>query len=248
MATQGDGPKSRVNPKYLAVLAIVLFGSAAIAGFYSFGMQGTGTTKTTSTTSSTTTACAAAAPAVDQQLVPKTFGAITEYTLSANRTPERGSGRAGRLGLVRRVGASRRGPPLPQRHASPSTVAVPRPGFDEQLRDGRRTSGASPSGTARSGEATSFYSRLVGVNPATGQTQQIDLANDTTPYTLAVSPNNYLWFTASKLGAPDREGEPDQRLRSTYYNLPTAKYWESVYMLFKNSTIGYVLALDGTEP
>jgi hypothetical protein len=34
-----------------------------------------------------------------------------------------------------------------------------------------------------------------------------------------------------------------------YYNLPTAKYWESVYVLFKSdSTAGYVLALDGADP
>ncbi len=243
MATQRDGPKSRVNPKYLAVLAIVLFGSAAIAGFYSFGMQGTGTTKTTSTTSSATTACTTAAPAVDQQLVPKTFGAITEYTLSPNRTPggiavneTDGSVWFGEWGL---------------------------PGVAHLYQNGTLTEFPWPSSKSTSlgycGTQTNiwgvvlwngsvwgsdfFYNRLVGVNPSTGQTQQIELANDTSPYTLAVSSNNYLWFTASKLGAQIGKVNPTDHA-VTYYNLPTGKAWESVYILFKNSTVGYVLALD----
>ena len=91
-----------------------------------------------------------------------------------------------------------------------------------------------------------LYSRLVGVNPSTGQAQKIDLVNNTEPYTLAVSPNNYLWFTASKLGAQIGKVSPTNGTVS-YYNLPTGKDWEAVYVLFQNDTTGYVLALDGLE-
>ncbi len=33
-----------------------------------------------------------------------------------------------------------------------------------------------------------------------------------------------------------------------YYSLPTGPSWESVYLLFKNVTVGYVLALNGADP
>ena len=74
-------PGARRRVKYLAVLAIALFVSAGIAGYYSFGMDapGTGAASSTisSTTSSSSSTCATAPLAKNQQLSPTTFNAIT---------------------------------------------------------------------------------------------------------------------------------------------------------------------------
>ena len=248
MATQGDGPKRRVNPKYLAVIAIVLFGSAALAGFYSFGMQPSGTTVgSSSSNSSSTTACTAAAPEVDQRLAYTTFGAITEYTLPANRTPSGvavapdGSAWFGEWGLPGVAHLFPNGTITEYKWPYPDPASISNCQMATQIWGVALWNGSVWG-------SDFLYSRLVGVNPSTGQAQKIDLANGTTPYTLAVSPNNYLWFTESKLGAAIGRVSPTNGTVD-YYNLPTAKYWESVYVLFKSdSTAGYVLALDGADP
>jgi virginiamycin B lyase len=247
MATQGDGPRRRVNPKYLAVLAIVLFGSAALAGIYSFGMQSSGTTGSpSSSSSSSTAACAAAAPEVDQKLASTTFGAITEYTLPANRTPSGvaaapdGSVWFGEWGLPGVAHLFPNGTVTEYKWPYPDSASISNCQMATQIWGVALWNGSVWG-------SDFLYSRLVGVNPSTGQDQKIDLANGTTPYTLAVSPNNYLWFTESKLGAAIGRVSPTNGTVD-YYNLPTAKYWESVYVLFRNDTVGYVLALDGVDP
>jgi hypothetical protein len=248
MTGRVDGRRRGVALKYLAVLAIALFASAAIAGIYTFSTAPPGKTATTSavtSTSSSSSSCASPAPAVDQQLAATTFGAISEYTLAANRSPTGiivapdGSVWFGEWGL---------------------------PGVAHLLPNGTLTEYPWPysytSGSSFCGQKTEIwgvalwngsvwgadllYSRLVGVNPSTGQAQKITLVNGTSPYTLAVSPNNYLWFTASKLGAQIGKVSPTNG-SVTYYNLPTGKDWESVYILFQNDTRGYVLALDGDQ-
>jgi len=247
MATQGDGSKRRVNPKYLAVLAIVLFGSAALAGFYSFGMQPSGTIGSSSpSNSSSATACTAAAPEVDQRLTSTMFGAITEYTLPANRTPSGvavapdGSVWFGEWGLPGVAHLFPNGTVTEYKWRYPDPASISNCQMATQIWGVALWNGSVWG-------SDFLYSRLVGVNPTTGQAQKIDLANGTTPYTLAVSPNNYLWFTESKLGAAIGRVSPTNGTVD-YYNLPTAKYWESVYVLFRNDTVGYVLALDGVDP
>ena len=249
-ATIGGRRRHGIAIKYMAILAVALFVSAGIAAIYTFSVPepGTKTTASTSTSMSTsisTSACAAPTPAIAMQLTPTTFGAISEYTLAANRSPTGitvapdGSVWFGEWGL---------------------------PGVAHLLMNGTLTEYPWPysytTGSSFCGQKTEIwgvamwngsvwgadllYSRLVGVNPSTGQTQKINLVNDTEPYTLAVSPNNYLWFTASKLGAQIGKVSPTNGT-VTYYNLPTGKDWEAVYVLFQNDTVGYVLALDGLE-
>jgi streptogramin lyase len=241
------GPRgSSAVPKYLAVLAIALFASAALAGIYSFGLLG-GPSKTGSSTTSSTssTSCASSPPYVHQKVPSRTFGAITEYTVAADRSPggiavaPDGSLWFGEWGL----------PGVAHLFPNGTLTEYPWPYPDS-------------SGSSLCGQATNiwgvalwngstwgsdfFYSRLVGINPSTGTSQLIDLPNGTLPYTLAVGPDNNLWFTA--LGSPQIGKVSALTHVVTYYSLPVSKAWESVFMLFKNGSLGYVLALDGYDP
>ena len=255
MRGAADDRRGRSNvPKYLAVLAIALFGTAALAGIYTFGLAGSGErttssgTATTATgyTTSTSSACVTPPLLSDAKVDSTTFGAITEYSFPVNRTPgglavaPDGSVWVGEWGLpgVAHIGTD-------------GTVTEYRWPYPDR------------SGGSDCGQVTNiwgvalwngsvwgtdfFYSRLVGVDPATGQTQLIDLKNGTTPYTLAVTDGD-LWFTASKLGAQIGKVSPTNG-SVTYYDLPTGKTWETTYILFpdENATVGYVLDLNGVD-
>ena len=211
-------------------------------------MQPQGTTSSSSSSiSSSTTACAPAAPEVDQELAPKTFGAITEYTLPADRTPSGvavapdGSVWFGEWGLPGVAHLFPNGTVTEYKWPYPDTASISNCAMATQIWGVALWNGSVWG-------SDFLYSRLVGVDPTTGLTQKIDLANGTTPYTLAVSPNNYLWFTESKLGAQIGRVSPTGGAVD-YYNLPSPNYWESTYVLFsQNSATGYVLDLDAANP
>ena len=82
--------------KVLAVLAVALFGECRGRRRLGFDYGATRTSSTSSTgspstgrlrTSSRAARVRAHRPRVDQQLTPTTFDAVTEYNISANRTP-----------------------------------------------------------------------------------------------------------------------------------------------------------------
>ena len=184
---------------------------------------------------SSTTPATTPAPDVDQKLSPKTFGAITEYTLSANRTPSGiavapdGSVWFGEWGLP---GVAHL---FPNGTLTEYQVAVPRQ-LGSISSCGQVTNiwgvalwNGSVWGT------DFFYSRLVGVNPV-HRSDPADRSARTVPRRTrcAVSPNNYLWFTESKLGAPIGKVSPTNHAPSPTTTSRQRSYWESVYMLFKN--------------
>jgi streptogramin lyase len=236
--------------KYLAVLAIALFASAAVAGFYSYGLDQNGSTKDTTSSpnlgdSSTTTssACATAPVAENQQLAPTTFGAITEFTVSANRTP---------AGIA-----------VNQTDGSIWFGEWGLPGVGHLFLNGTLTEYKWPyadnSVTSECGQETqiwgvalwngsvwaadNLYSRLIAVNPSTGATQAVNLTSQADPYTLAVGAGD-LWFTEDTAPGAIGKLSPDSSVQ--YYSLPDSEHMESIYVMFQNSTLGYVLSLDET--
>ncbi len=246
MGGEGKDRRNSAVPKYLAVLAAALFITAAIAGIYSFGLVGTGKGVTTSsTTSSSSEACATAPLAVDQKVPITTFGAITEYNVTANRTPSGitvapdGSVWFGEWGLPGVAHLFQNGTLTEYKwpYSYDSNIS-----FCGQLTEIWGVALWNGSVWA----ADMLYNRLVGVNPSTAKTQLIDLANGSQPYTLAVGPDNNLWFT--ELGFPDIGKVAQSGGAVSLYQLPVTKYWETVYMAFKNSTLGYVMALDYIDP
>lgn len=244
MSGQREVRRRSAVPKYLAIVAAILFITAALAAIYTLSTPPSKSSSTKST--STATGCVNAAPLTDRQLTPDTFGAITEYNLPANRTPggvavaPDGSVWFGEWGLPGVAHLYPNGTVTEYKWPYPDTASISSCGQQTQIWGVALWNGSVWG-------ADFLYSRLVGVNPSTGQTEKIDLANGTTPYTLAVSPDNYLWFTESKLGAAIGKVSPDGGSIS-YYSLPTGAAWESVYLLFRNSTVGYVLALDAADP
>jgi streptogramin lyase len=231
--------------KYLAVLAIVLFVSAAIAGYYSFGMEASGTNTTSSTISSTTSSssstCATAPLAKDQQLSPTTFDAITEYSVSANRTPTGiavapdGSMWFGEWGLPGVGHLFPNGTLTEYKWPYSYDSVLSECGQDTQIWGVALWNGSVWG-------ADNLYSRLISVNPSTGQTQEVNLTSGTDPYTLTVG-NGDLWFTVD--ASPGLIGKLSPNSTSVqYYSLPNTKNTESIYILFQNSTLAYVLSID----
>jgi streptogramin lyase len=245
MSGSEENRRGRALPKYLAILAGALFLTAALAGIYTFGTSGPGT-GTGSKTTSGSSECDNAAALSGKQLNPRTFGAITEFTLPANRTPggvavaPDGSVWFGEWGLPGVAHLFSNGTVTEYRWPYEDSASISNCGQQTQIWGVALWNGSVWG-------SDFLYSRLVGVNPSTGQTEKIDLANGTTPYTLAVSPDNHLWFTESKLGAAVGKVSPSGG-GIDYYALPTGPSWESVYVMFRNVTIGYVLALDGADP
>jgi streptogramin lyase len=238
------GGRRAVSPKYLAILAIALFASAAVAGYYSYGLQGSGTRSTSTTTTSTTSvssSCAIAPPAQDVKLSPTTFGAITEYTLSANRTPAGfavapdGSVWFGEWGLPG-VGHLLPNGTLteykwPYADNSPISLC----GQETQI-----WGVAIWNGTVWA--ADNLYGRLVSVNPANGRTEAVNLTSGIFPYTLAVGAGD-LWFTDNI--APGTIGKlAPNGTTVQYYSLPNSKNALSEYILFQNDTRAFVLTAD----
>jgi streptogramin lyase len=247
-ALVGGHRRRGIAIKYMAILAIALFASAGLAAVYTFTTPPPAKSTTSSAITSTTmsSSCASSAPAVDQKVAPTTFGAITEYPIAPNRSPTGltvapdGSLWFGEWGL----------PGVAHLLPNGTLTEYPWPYSFSAANSfcGQKTETwgvALWNGSVWGSDL--LYSRLIGVNPSTGQAQKIDLVNGTAPYTLAVSPDNYLWFTASKLGAQIGKVSPTNGTVS-YYNLPTGSSWESLYILFQSSTVGYVLALDGYDP
>jgi streptogramin lyase len=91
--------------------------------------------------------------------------------------------------------------------------------------------------------SNSDNSSIVGLSPTTDTFQYIQLGSNSRPYTLAVGPGNHLWFT--DLSLPARIGEVDPgTLHVTYHLLPDGTNSSSAYLLFQNTTRGYVLAIS----
>jgi hypothetical protein len=236
------GHRYAVAPKHLAILAIALFVSAAIAGYYSYTEQPPKESTTSSSSSSSASSTCASAPlAEDQQLTPTTFGAITEYTVSPNRTP---------TGIA-----------VNQTDESVWFGEWGLPGVGHLFSNGTLTEYKWPyadnSPISICGEETqiygvalwngtvwgadNIYSRLISVNPATGQTYAVNVTSGVYPYTLAVGDGD-LWFTSDI--APGVIGRVAPNNSVQYYSLPNNKETESQYIIFQNSTMGYVLTAD----
>lgn len=242
-----SGPSGRPRRvKYLAILAIALFVSAAVAGYYSFGTQAIATTTITSSTSSssatsTSSTCVSSPPAIDQRLTPSTFNAVTEFTLSPNRTPggfavaPDGSVWFGEWGLPGVGHLSPNGSLTEYRWPYPDTSVISECGQYTNIWGVALWNGSIWG-------ADNFYSRLVSVDPNNGRTLAINLTSGTSPYTLSVGAGD-LWFTVDQ--APGIIGKLAPSSTSVqYYILPSSKNMESIYILFQNSTLAYVLSLD----
>jgi streptogramin lyase len=238
----GTAPQSR-RIKYLAVLAIALFVSAGAAAYYTYGTQAPGksTGSTTSSFTTTSTTCAQAPTADDQQLPATKFDAITEYTISANRTPTGiavapdGSVWFGEWGLPGVGHLLPNGTLTEYKWPYADDSVISTCGQETQIWGVALWNGSVWG-------ADNLYSRLIAVNPASGNTQEVNLTAGADPYTLAVGDGN-LWFTEDT--APGVIGMLTPNSSSVqYYSLPDSKDMESLYVTFQNSTLGYVLSVD----
>ena len=244
----GCGPRRRgVAPKFLAVLAAVLFVTAAIAGIYSFGLEGqtasssSSSRSSTSTASSSSSACANAPPANGQRLAPTTFGAITEYTLAPNRTPggfavaPDGSTWFGEWGLPGVGHLTANGTLTEYRWPYTSNSPMSICGQQTQI-----WGVALWNGTVWA--ADNIYSRLVSVDPSTGQTRSINTTSGVYPYTLSVGAGD-LWFTDDL--APGTIGRvTPSSTTPEYFSLPDNNHTSSQFILFHNDTRAYVLTAN----
>ena len=204
---------------------------------------GTATTQTVATQTTNTATCPAVTPVKDQQLTGTTFDAVTEFTLPS---PARG----------------------------PNAVAVAPdgsvwfgenglPGIGHLYPNGTLTEYALPftyqSGISACNELTQLWgvalwngsawavnedsSQLLGVNPSTGAVTSVTLESQASPYTLAVGPDNRLWFTQIFDGPKIGRVSPVS-LSIQYFDLPGNSSWSSAYIVFQNTTRGYVLTIN----
>jgi virginiamycin B lyase len=230
----------------VVVVALIVIGGAVsfFALIPPLKSTGTGTTQTTtSTTSSAATTCPAVTPVKDGQLTGTTFDAVTEFTLPS---PARG----------------------------PNAVAVAPdgsiwfgenglPGIGHLFPNGTLTEYALPftydAATSSCNELTQLWgvalwngsawavnedsSQLLGVNPSTGGLSAVTLESQANPYTLTVGPDNHLWFTQIFDGPKIGRVSPGN-YSIQYYKLPGNSSWSSAYIVFQNSTRGYVLTIN----
>ena len=81
---------------------------------------------------------------------------------------------------------------------------------------------------------------IVGLNPSTDSFQTIHVETGSFPYTLAVGPDNRLWFTQlpflPEVGAVDPSSH-----QVSYYPLPDGANALATSVTFQNATLGYVL-------
>lgn len=83
---------------------------------------------------------------------------------------------------------------------------------------------------------------LVGLDPSNDTFETLQLNSGSLPYTLAVGPDNGLWFT--ELSSPARIGRVAPATHQiSYYTVPSGANSTSAYLLFRNSTLGYVLSI-----
>jgi len=179
------------------------------------------------------------------QLTPVQFGAVTKYQLPPDRSPNGivaapdGSVWFGELGA----------PGVAHLYPGNGTLVEYRWPFDYKSASGAPTGCfdwtdtwgvAIWNGTIWAPNQDN--SSLVGLNPSNDTFQTVRLNSTSQPYTLALGPDNTLWFT--DLSYPARIGSVDASTHQvTYYNLPSGSQSVSAYMLFENSTLGYVLSI-----
>lgn len=237
-----------VAPKYLAILAAVLFVSAAIAGIYSYGLEGAGSRSTSGAasdsslaTSSSTSTCQSAPPSQGVQLTPTSFGAITEYSLSPNRTPAGfavapdGSVWFGEWGLPGVGHLYANGTLTEYKWPYANTSPVSTCGQQTEIWGVALWNGSVWA-------ADNLYARLVSVNPATGQTDEINTTKNFFPYTLSVGAGD-LWITDDLQPGTIGKLTPDST-SVQYYSLPDNGNTSSEYILFQNDTRAYVLTAN----
>lgn len=174
---------------------------------------------------------------------PVQFGAVTEYSLPANRSPNAitaapdGSVWFGELG-VPGVGHLFQNGTLAE-YRWPYTY--PTSSGPTHCSDWSDTWGIA----VWNGMVWGTYAdgdQIIGVNPSNGAAQTIQLKTGSFPYTLTVGPDNDLWFT--QLSFPSQIGKIDPSSHQiTYYPLPNGKNASSAYIDFTNSTLAYVLSI-----
>lgn len=179
------------------------------------------------------------------QLTPAKFGAVTKYQLPANRSPNGivaapdGSVWFGELGV----------PGVAHLYPENGTLVEYRWPFDypkssiasSDCSDWTDTWGVAI-WNGMVWAPNQDNSSLVGLNPSNDTFETVRLNSTSQPYTLAVGPENNLWFT--DLSYPARIGSVDSATHQvTYYDLPNGSQSASAYLLFQNSTLGYVLSI-----
>jgi len=82
---------------------------------------------------------------------------------------------------------------------------------------------------------------IVGLNPSTDSFQTIHVETGSFPYTLAVGPDNHLWFTQLPFLPEVGRVDPSSH-EVSYYPLPDGANASAVSVTFQNATLGYVLA------
>jgi virginiamycin B lyase len=179
------------------------------------------------------------------KVAPVTFDAVTEYPLPQNRSPNAitvapdGSVWFGELG-VPGVGHLYPNNGTLVEYRWPSSY-IPLSSSSRACFDVSDTWGVA----LWNGMVWATYqdnSSLVGLNPSSDASQIIQLKSGSLPYTLAVGPDGALWFT--ELSYPAQVGRVDPATHQvTYYSVPAGADSASAYLLFQNSTLGYVLAI-----
>ena len=85
--------------------------------------------------------------------------------------------------------------------------------------------------------------RIIGLNPSTNTFQTLTIpVSDTFPYSLAVRPDNSLWFTM--LSTPPRLGRVDTQGQIQLYQITADTKDIPADIVFQNSTIGYFVGIE----
>jgi streptogramin lyase len=84
--------------------------------------------------------------------------------------------------------------------------------------------------------------RLVGLDPADGTVTYVNTTSAQFPYLLAVAPDGSLWFTS--LSAPAKLGRLGLDLGLSLYSVAGLGHKEPIQILFVNSSLAYMAALN----
>ncbi|MDA4123096.1 MAG: hypothetical protein OK456_07960 [Thaumarchaeota archaeon] len=229
----------------MVIVALLIVGGAVSFFALNPPLKQTGTTSTTNTVDTTIaqTTCPSLSPVKDVQINSTTYDAVTEFALPSNQSgpnaitvaPD-GSVWFTENGLPG-IGHLYANGTLNE-YALPFTYS-PDSGLCDTLTYDWGV--ALWNGSAWAVDEDS--GQIIGVNPSTGAITNITLSSEVSPYTLAVGPDNRLYFTQFNEGPKIGRVSPGND-SIQYLKLPGNSSWSSAYVLFQNSTTGYVLSIN----
>ncbi len=226
------------------VIVVLLIVGGAVSFFALIPpLKSASTTTSTTDTTSTQATCPPVSPVKDKQLNSTTYDAVTEFALPSNQSgpnaitvaPD-GSVWFTENGLPG-IGHLYANGTLTE-YALPFTYS-PNSGLCDTLTYDWGV--ALWNGSAWAVDEDS--GQIIGVNPSTGAITNISLSSEVSPYTLAVGPDNRLYFTQFLQGPKIGRISPGTD-SIQYMKLPGNSSWSSAYIAFQNSTTGYVLSIN----